>query len=91
MLTLVIVEITLEQALTGTSVQVQTLDNRVINIPINEIVTPQYQKIIPNEGMPIRNSIEKGNLILKFDVKFPKDLNPQQKESIKRTLSGARY
>lgn len=84
-------EITLEQALSGTTVQVITLDNRTLNIPINEIVSPGYQKIVPNEGMPARPANSKGNLIIRFSIKFPRSLSAQQKEAVKRALSGANY
>ena len=32
------------QALTGCNVSIQTLDNRELNIPVNEIITHGYQK-----------------------------------------------
>lgn len=86
-----IADITLEQALSGTTVQVVTLDNRTLNIPINEIVSPGYQKIVPNEGMPARPASSKGNLVIRFNIKFPKSLSSQQKEAVKRALSGTNY
>lgn len=57
---------------------------------------PQTVKIVKNEGMPIYNKEEplqnllydnnKGNLIIKFDVVFPKFIEPERKEEIIRIL-----
>ncbi|SOV20339.1 knob associated heat shock protein 40 [Plasmodium gaboni] len=79
--------ITLEQALTGHKFTIKTLDDRDIDIQVDEIVTPLTTKIIPNEGMPyMENPQMKGNLIVEFDIIFPNDLNDEQKSLIKQAL-----
>ncbi|KAG2457372.1 DJB13 protein, partial [Polypterus senegalus] len=77
-----------DQALTGLAVAIETLDGRLLNIPINDIVHPKYTKVVPGEGMPISsNSEEKGNLIIQFDIRFPQKLNAERKRIIKQALS----
>lgn len=62
--------ITLKQALCGFSTSVRTLDDRVL--PIHETsVTPETVKIIANEGMPNQKTKVKGNLKIKYSIKFP--------------------
>lgn len=52
-------------------------------------------RIIPSKGMPILNDnplspikqdYSKGNLILKFDIQFPQDLNEEKKQKLTAIL-----
>uniref|UniRef100_A0A9J7YNB3 DnaJ homolog subfamily B member 13 n=2 Tax=Cyprinus carpio TaxID=7962 RepID=A0A9J7YNB3_CYPCA len=80
--------ISLEKALTGFSVEVETLDGRLLNIPINDIVHPQYTKIVTGEGMPLANNQSKrGDLIIRFITQFPEKLSPEKKLLLKQALS----
>ncbi|MCO5582705.1 hypothetical protein L7F22_036604 [Adiantum nelumboides] len=80
-------KVSLVEALTGTTVTLTTLDGRTLTIPCNEIITPGYEKIVPKEGMPIaKEPGKKGNLRIKFDVKFPSRLTSEQKAGVKRFL-----
>lgn len=80
-------QISLEMALTGFSVEVETLDGRIINVPINETVHLTYRKVVPGEGMPLsHNPSQKGNLILTFDIHFPEKLSAESKHLIKQAL-----
>jgi DnaJ family protein B protein 4 len=79
--------ITLVESLTGTTVEVLTLDGRMLRIPINEIVTPGFTKLVKGEGMPIsKDPGTKGDLIIKFNVIFPKYLSAEQKQQLKQIL-----
>ncbi|KTG48014.1 hypothetical protein cypCar_00018683 [Cyprinus carpio] len=76
------------RALTGFSVEVETLDGRLLNIPINDIVHPQYTKIVTGEGMPLANNQSKrGDLIIRFITQFPEKLSPEKKLLLKQALS----
>jgi DnaJ-class molecular chaperone with C-terminal Zn finger domain len=78
--------ITLEQALIGCTVELKTLDGRLLRIPINDIVCPGYTKTVPKEGIPdFSTGASSGDLIIEFDVQFPKKLSDTQKNLI--TLS----
>ncbi|XP_026995361.1 dnaJ homolog subfamily B member 13 isoform X5 [Tachysurus fulvidraco] len=80
--------ISLEKALTGFSVDVETLDGRLLNIPVNEIVCPQYRKLVTGEGMPLSgNTTAHGDLILQFNTQFPRSLSTEKKLLIKQALS----
>ncbi|XP_030009673.1 dnaJ homolog subfamily B member 13 [Sphaeramia orbicularis] len=81
-------QISLEMALTGFSVDVETLDGRLLNIPINEIVHPAYRKVVTGEGLPLfEDPSQRGNLIITFDIKFPEKLSAERKQLIKQALS----
>eukprot|EP00118_Oscarella_pearsei_P003946 m.16396 g.16396 ORF g.16396 m.16396 type:complete len:315 (+) comp26896_c0_seq3:549-1493(+) len=81
-------KITLVQALTGCIIEIKTLDDRVLSIPINEIVRPAFQKTVIGEGMPVsKQSGAHGNIVLHFDICFPSTLTPQQKKTIAHVLS----
>lgn len=79
--------ITLSEALTGTTVELSTLDDRMLRIPINEIVSPGYQKVVKGEGMPIsKEPGKKGDLVIKFNIIFPKYLSQDQKQKLRELL-----
>ncbi|XP_066555452.1 dnaJ homolog subfamily B member 13 [Amia ocellicauda] len=78
----------LEKALVGCSVDMETLDGRLLNIPINDIIHPKYTKVVPGEGMPlIRNPSLKGNLIIQFEIHFPEKLTSEKKQLLKQALT----
>ena len=79
--------IPLRDALTGTVIELQTLDGRVLRIPVNEIISPGMQKVIPSEGMPVTKTPgTKGNLRIKFEVLFPRQLSEAQREVLRQAL-----
>ncbi|KAL0451018.1 UNVERIFIED_CONTAM: DnaJsubfamily B member 1 [Sesamum latifolium] len=83
-------KISLVEALTGYTVQVTTLDGRNLTIPINNIVSPTYEEVVKGEGMPIpKEPGKKGNLRIKFNIKFPSRLTSEQKTGIKRLLTSS--
>ncbi|XP_027065217.1 uncharacterized protein [Coffea arabica] len=81
-------KISLVEALTGYTAQMTTLDGRSLAIPINSIISPTYEEVIKGEGMPIpKEPSKKGNLRIKFNIKFPTKLTSEQKTGIKRLLT----
>ncbi|XP_037544011.1 dnaJ homolog subfamily B member 13 [Nematolebias whitei] len=79
--------ISLEMALTGFSVDVQTLDGRLLSVPVNDVVHPTYEKMLTGEGMPLsQDPSQRGNLIIAFDVQFPVKLSSKSKHLIKQAL-----
>lgn len=80
-------KVPLGKALTGCTVDIHTLDDRTLHIPITDIVKPGYNKVVPGEGMRIsKDPSQKGDLIIKFDIEFPQSLMPEKKELIKHAL-----
>ena len=83
-------KISLLEALTGKTLNLTTLDGRDLIVPVTDVVKPGHEMIIPNEGMPIsKEPGKKGNLRIKFDVKFPSRLTAETKSDLKRVLGGS--
>ncbi|KAL3536523.1 hypothetical protein ACH5RR_004984 [Cinchona calisaya] len=81
-------KLSLVEALTGYTAQLTTLDGRSLVIPINSIISPTYEEVVKGEGMPIpKEPSKKGNLRIKFNIKFPARLTSEQKTGIKRLLT----
>ncbi|KAF5726215.1 DnaJ heat shock family protein [Tripterygium wilfordii] len=81
--------VSLAEALGGTTVNLTTLDGRNLSIPVTDIVSPGYELVLAKEGMPIvKEAGNRGDLRIKFDVKFPTRLTPEQKTGLKRALGG---
>ncbi|CAD5164712.1 unnamed protein product [Musa acuminata subsp. malaccensis] len=81
-------KISLVEALTGYTVHLTTLDSRSLTIPINSVIHPGYEEVVSREGMPIpKDPSRKGNLRIKFDIRFPSRLTSEQKVGIKRLLA----
>lgn len=81
--------ITLKEALTGVPpFTITTLDRRKLKIVLNnEIINPDFVHIVNGEGMPVyQKENERGNLIIKFDIKFPEKLQEYQKKTIAKIL-----
>ncbi|KAJ1402101.1 HSP40/DnaJ peptide-binding [Sesbania bispinosa] len=81
-------KVSLAEALTGYTVRLTTLDGRSLTIPINNVIYPNYEELVPREGMPIpKDPSKKGNLRIKFNIKFPARLTSEQKAGIKKLLA----
>jgi len=70
-------EMSLTEALCGKIVEVPTFDDRLLSVPITQIIAPGDSKTVPGEGF------NGGELVICFDVTFPKTLTPAQKKTIK--------
>ena len=87
-------KIDLAQALNSEPVKLTTLDNRILSISIDEIISPSTVKIVTGEGMPIYQkeinvrdlNFKKGDLYIKFDIKFPEYIDPVKKMEITNLL-----
>lgn len=82
-------KIPLKDALCGAAVQLQTLEGKNIRIRVPEdtIVYPGYEMVVPGQGMPITKRLpERGNLIVQFQVDFPKHLSAEQKTKVMQAL-----
>lgn len=80
-------KLSLLEALTGKTLNLTTLDGRSLTIEVSDIVKPGHEVVIPNEGMPISKEPKKrGNLRIKFNIKFPSRLSSDQKADLRRVL-----
>ncbi|KAL7301752.1 hypothetical protein TKK_0005746 [Trichogramma kaykai] len=82
------VRITLKEALCGTTLTINTIDDRVLRIPITSIVRPRDTKTILGEGMPlVEDPQRRGHLVLAFEIEFPEtNLTPASRGLIARAL-----
>jgi DnaJ-class molecular chaperone len=81
-------KISLADALSDCSLQIPTLDQRLISIACPEVVTPYYEKRVSGEGMPMSKKVGmRGDLIIRFHVMFPKYLNGVKKVKLRELLA----
>ncbi|GMQ03321.1 hypothetical protein CsSME_00049164 [Camellia sinensis var. sinensis] len=81
--------VTLAEALGRTTVSLTTLDGRNLSIPVTDLVSPGYEMVVAREGMPItKERGNRGDLRIKFEVKFPTKLTPEQRSGLRRVLGG---
>ncbi|KAG2263007.1 hypothetical protein Bca52824_070086 [Brassica carinata] len=80
-------KLSLAEALTGYTVNLTTLDGRTLTIPVTNVIHPEYEEVVPKEGMPLqKDQTKKGNLRIKFSIKFPARLTAEQKSGFKKLL-----
>jgi DnaJ family protein B protein 13 len=81
-------DITLVESLCGCIVELLTLDGRKLSIPVNDVITPGFAKTVPNEGMPLtKQAGQRGNLVLRFNIEFPRNLSEERKALIRQALA----
>ena len=81
-------KISLCEALTGDSIQVMSLDGRSLQVPLRNVVSPDDCRVVSGQGMPIAKSPKtRGDLVVKFQVTFPRTLSDQQKAQLRTILS----
>ena len=94
--------VSLIEALETKPVAVQTLDNRKVFVSPSETITPQTECRVAGEGMPIsvsgdsvvdtktqlihHSQRQKGDLIVKFNIVFPKRILSHHKEEMLTAL-----
>ena len=78
--------ISLRDALCGTNISVKTLTGQIIPLEL-KTVSPTTKRIIKGEGLPLPKTPERrADLVVEFDIIFPKNLTSQQVESLKQIL-----
>jgi len=82
-------KISLCQALTGVKINLPTLDGTFVDITIRDhVIEPGFVHKIPGRGMPIhKRPGEYGDLLIKFDVQFPKRIAESDKQAVKRVFA----
>lgn len=76
-----------DSLMADTTIQIPTLTRGTINLPINEIIKPDSVKTIPNQGLPHSKDTTKfGDLIVNFDIVFPKSLSPESRQKLAEAL-----
>ncbi|KAJ9564908.1 hypothetical protein OSB04_000874 [Centaurea solstitialis] len=76
----VAVELSLVDALTGCTLTFPYLDGEQSCLLIEDVITPGYRMTIAGQGMTLQTEDEKrGNLNIKFSVRFPQHLTKEQR------------
>jgi len=84
------VRLPLVDALAGTTLSVATLDGRTLAVPLTEVVAPGGSKTVRGEGMPQSKAPgSKGDLLIRFDVVFPRALAEDKKRALRALLAPA--
>ncbi|KAL9969624.1 hypothetical protein ACROYT_G021859 [Oculina patagonica] len=80
-------KISLRDALAGGETEVPTLNGRKIKLRLNRIVSPDSTEHIPGEGLPLpKNPSKRGDLLVKYDIRFPDELSSVQRDILLDTL-----
>ncbi|TNN43290.1 DnaJ subfamily B member 5 [Liparis tanakae] len=75
-------------ALCGCTVNVPTLDNRMMPLPCTDVIKPGAVRRLRGEGLPLPKSpSQRGDLVVEFQVLFPDRIPPQSREIIKHSLA----
>lgn len=78
----------LGKALGGGTIDVPSLDGRILRVPLKEVVRPGYERVVTGEGMPSSKTGGKGNLRIRFDIAFPrKQLSEAERQQLIALLS----
>ena len=86
--------ISLKDALCGCSFIVEHMDGRklLISTDPGEPISAGEAKMVEGEGMPMHgNPFVKGNLIIKFEVEFPKSIDPKVAKKLVDLLPGENH
>ena len=77
-------EISLKEALCGTDFIYTHLDGRRLNVRAPAVISPSTELTYPGMGMPIpKQPGNYGDLKIKFDIRFPKTMTPDDKTAIR--------
>lgn len=79
-------KISLKDAICGFSFCLEYINGKIYTLNNNEgsVIVPGYRKNIPNLGLSRENHT--GNLIIVFDVEFPKEYSPEVIKTLKEIL-----
>lgn len=82
-------EISLTDALCGAEFTIKQLDGRLLHVklPSGSVIKPGMVKSIRDEGMPTwKNPMERGFMFVKFSVRFPVYISPEQNMVLQQVL-----
>jgi len=77
--------ITLRQALCGFAINQKGIDGEDLKLVVKDVVQPGSERRLCGKGMKRKNG-GRGDMIFKFDIRFPAQVTPEMKEGLKRYL-----
>jgi DnaJ-class molecular chaperone len=81
-------QVSVWDALLGTAINIETLDQKTLNISIPAGTQPDTVMSCRGEGFPHMRTRQRGNLLIKIKVVVPKDLTISQKQMIEQIKNG---
>lgn len=54
----------------------------MMKVTVDEVITPEYRKVYPGDGFISRRDKSRGDLIVEFDIVFPKSFTPEEKQQL---------
>lgn len=64
--------------------------HKVLSVKVTDMITPSFAKVCKGKGMPSTKSSERGDLIITFDIIYPRTgLSDDVKQELKRVLPRA--
>ncbi len=71
----------------------ETLDGRMLRVPVDSVITPRTVIKVDGEGMVIIDEAadplddpKRGDMFVKFDIRFPKKLTEDQRLRLEKIL-----
>jgi molecular chaperone DnaJ len=77
-------QISVWDAMLGTSLTIETLDNKTLNITVPAGTQPETVLSCRGEGLPNMRNRQRGNLLVKLKVHVPQNLSENQRAQIKQ-------
>lgn len=86
--------VSLQQALKAEPVSIETLDGRILKVPIDQVITPKMVIRLEGEGL-VQHGISgrdpldaplRGDLYIKFEIRFPSKLSEAHRQRLAAIL-----
>jgi DnaJ-class molecular chaperone len=86
------VDISLKHALLGAKLEIPLLNGQKEFVNIPHVIQPDFVKTIRGRGMPIAGySSSYGDLIINFNILFPKQISDDKRKEVERVFDGVDF
>lgn len=76
----------LYNALTGVVIPLEMPDGRMVHVSVEEVIDCNYVKVLKGDGMLNKANNTRGDVIVTFEIQFPRKLNQFQKDLLDMAL-----
>ncbi|CAD8100585.1 unnamed protein product [Paramecium sonneborni] len=84
--------LSLKEALVGLNFELETLDEKIINITTDKIIKPNQILTIKDKGLPtFKDELHFGDLHIQFYIDFPKELDKNVTQKLAEILPGPSF
>ena len=72
-------KLTLTESIIGKIITIDYFEEQIkVDTKQFGVINPSKQYILKNRGLPIYNTVKKGNMIIEFEIKYPKSINKDE-------------